>query len=180
MRWVRAAAIWVVAGALGAAYALDSTPPPESHPPGRLPATAVAAPGRIVYRVDPQTVRSVELRRGTEVVTWERSGPAGWRVTKPEGHAVPGGLLDAFVDQLAENGLGERIDGSSTDDVFGLGQPNFVVAVVAANGQKLTLTVGSKTPTGTAAYARRDEDSSVLLVGRNLVYYADLVFDAAR
>jgi Domain of unknown function (DUF4340) len=180
MRWTRAAAIWAVAGVLGAAYALDSTPPPETRPPGRMPATAAVPPGRIAYRVDPQTVRSVELHRGAEIVAWERSGPAGWRVIKPEGHGVPGGLLDAFVEQLAENGLGERIEGNPADDAFGLGQPSFVVVTEAANGQKLTLTVGSRTPTGTAAYARRDEDSSVLLVGRNLVYYADLVFDAAR
>ena len=44
----------------------------------------------------------------------------------------------------------------------------------------MPITVGEQTPTGTAAYARREGGGPVLLVGLNLLYYADLLFDAAR
>ena len=177
MRWTHVAAIWAAAAALGAIYFVEVPPPPERG--AGQPAAGTTA-GSVAYSVEPRAVRAVELRRGATIVRWERTGEGPWRVTIPVERNIQGGLLDAFIEQLAANGTGERIDGNPSDDSFGLAQPNFTVAVEAADGQRLSLVIGARTPTGTAAYARREGDPSVLLVGRNLVYYADLVFDAAR
>ena len=40
--------------------------------------------------------------------------------------------------------------------------------------------LGANNPTNTALYAMRDDRPAVFLVGLNLRYYVDLIFEAAR
>ncbi|HZR83283.1 MAG TPA: DUF4340 domain-containing protein [Candidatus Binatia bacterium] len=136
---------------------------------------ASASPGDI-----PAPVQLVELRRGEDVVAWERREDGGWRVTAPAGRAIPAGLLDAFNEQLLAVGIGERFEGDANDPAFGFQHPTLRITVVGEDGRRVMLVVGDRTPTGTSAYARREGGDAVVLVGLNLLYYADLLFDAAR
>ncbi len=40
--------------------------------------------------------------------------------------------------------------------------------------------IGGRNPTRTAVYARRSDQPAIFLVGMNLSYYIDLIFDAAK
>ena len=175
MSWGRALAVWLVAGLLIAVCVADlqRVAPPT---PAAVPAVQPTGPAAVEL---PHPARAIEIRRGQEVVAWERA-ENGWHVTAPAGRAIPGGLLDAFAEQLASIGLGEHFDGAGGDQAFGLDSPKLRIAVVGEDGRRAALIVGERTPTGTSAYARREEGGAVLLVGLNLVYYSDLLFDAAR
>jgi hypothetical protein len=173
--WARAALCWLAVAVLGLAYLAGPAPPGEAPASGRArPPQPTPVVGDL-----PSPLRSLEVRRGEEVVSWERAN-GGWRVTAPAGRAIPAGLLDAFNDQLEAIGFGERFEGDASDPAFGFDRPALRIAVVGDDGESVVLIVGARTPTGTAAYARREDGGPVLLVGLNLLYYADLLFDAAR
>jgi hypothetical protein len=40
------------------------------------------------------------------------------------------------------------------------------------------VTIGGANPTGTAVYAQRQDSADVVLIGRNVRYYEDLIFQA--
>lgn len=44
----------------------------------------------------------------------------------------------------------------------------------------VTILIGARNPTRTAVYARRSDRNTIFLVGMNLSYYIDLIFDAAK
>jgi hypothetical protein len=49
-----------------------------------------------------------------------------------------------------------------------------------ASAKPVTVEIGARNPTRTAVYARRSDQPSIFLVGMNLSYYIDLIFDAAK
>lgn len=176
MSWKRAIAYWLFAGLLALAYLGDRVVTPDRT--GTLPPLQRAEIAGL--GIDRESLRSVELERGDALVAWERAAQ-GWRVVKPVGRSIPPGLLEAFVDQLVESAANERL-GDDLSDVsqYGFGEPSFTVRVTAAEGKRLTLLVGERTPTRTSSYGRIEGSGVVFLVGANLTYYADLLFDAAR
>lgn len=178
MSWQRAALCWLLASVLATAY-LAGAPGPSPEPPAVAhpePAGELT-PGPALLG---GPLRTVEVRRGEARVALERSGETGWRVTEPAGAPIPRGLLEAFAEQLATVGSGERIDGDPADPAFGLAEPTLRVAAVGEDGRRLALDIGGRTPTGTSAYARADGAGPILVVGRSLVYFGDLLLDAAR
>jgi hypothetical protein len=44
----------------------------------------------------------------------------------------------------------------------------------------ISVQIGARNPTQTAVYARRGDEDAIFLVGMNLRYYIDLIFEAAR
>jgi hypothetical protein len=176
MSWTRATAYWLVAGLLLWAYVALQ---PRARGGGDVE-VARQASRSTVLSVDPETVESVELKRGDATIAWQRKG-RGWELRLPTGKAIPVGLLEAFVDQLGDAGRGEELDGSGTENAYyGLEEPSFVVTVRSTDREPITLVVGARTPTKTASYARVQGSKPVLVVGLNLTYYADLMFDAVR
>jgi hypothetical protein len=182
LSWAKAGLCWLAAAILGAIYlagGLAGRTAEDAQVPGLRP-DDVAGPVETPPPSDlPEPVQAIEIRRGEDVVAWERDGER-WRVTAPAGKSVPGGLLGAFVEQLDALRFAERFEGDAADPAFGLHEPGLRIAVVGADGERVMLVVGARTPTGTAAYGRREDGGPVVLVGLNLLYYADLLFDAAR
>jgi hypothetical protein len=172
--WTRAAACWLVAVVLAVAYlAGEPSRAPEVGPAQAVAPTPVPAAER-AYTLDATALRTVELRRGDESVLLERHD-GGWAVKHPTDRTIPGGLVQAFVDQLVDGGEGERVAEESRNPAFGFAAPQLRVIATDAAGKPFTLVVGAATPTGTAAYGRIEEEGAVVLVGRNLLYYADLL-----
>jgi len=169
--WSRALACWVLAGVLALAYlgSAPSAPPAVERAPEPPPARERA------YTLDPAALRTVELRRGEDEIVLERRD-GGWAVAQPTDRTIPAGLVQAFVEQLVDGGAGERVGDDPHDPAFGFGEPQLRVTATGADGMRFTLVVGAMTPTGTAAYGRVGEQGAVVLVGRNLLYYADLLF----
>lgn len=189
MTWTRAALCWVAALLLGIVV-LASRPAEEAGQANLLagqdagapapaasgvPAAPAPEPG---YVLDAATLARVEVRRGEATVVLER-GEAGWKVALPTDRVIPPGLVQAFVEQLVDSGRGERIGqigegGEGGDAAFGLAKPVLTIDA-SGGGRDLRLAIGARTPAGTAAYALVEEQGRVVLVGLNLLYYADLL-----
>ena len=174
MTWTGSALCWLLAALLAAVYfGTAAAPPPANDLPGVM-AVATPLPSDRGYEIDAAALRSVEVRRGERAVMLER-GDQAWKVVQPVDRTIPGGLVQAFVDQLVDSGESERVANDAANPDYGFDSPQLRVVATDSNGKRLTLVVGTRTPTGTAAYGRVEEDGVVVLVGLNLLYYADLL-----
>ena len=177
MSWRAVGVVYAVLALLLAfVLVVERRPAIEAPPPE-------AAPARSLLGVEPSAVRAVAFRRGGLRVRAERAG-ARWRIVEPPGAAVPSDLVDAAVATLTAGQVSEVIaaDARATDlAVFGLATPTSAIALTTEDGagREVTVFLGQYNPTRTALYARLADDSRVFLVGLNMRYYEDLIFEAA-
>jgi len=169
MRWRQVIALWVVAAVLGGWYSLVELRRVE-------PANSVEKPPFIV--IDPAGLREVRVRRQGHTLVSRWDG-AGWVVIEPKGGTVPSDLIAAFANALAQSQEIARIADRADDaGQYGLDDRASRIEVVPVNGDAVVVVLGGTNPTGTAIYARRDAAPEVVLVGRNIRYYEDLIFQA--
>ena len=93
--------------------------------------------------------------------------------------------------EIIQRTRGETIDLTQLPDVevvdegkgsiaqFGLDPPVSQMLLTLSGGKPVTVRFGSRNPSGTAIYAQRDDGPRVYLIGLNVRYYEDLVFQAA-
>ena len=175
MSWRRVAAIYAVA-ALLAAYVFvfeRSAPVGEEGAPPTIPAS--------ILGTDAATVTAVTFGKSGKVVRAQRDGDR-WRVVEPVGLQVPPDLIEATIATLTTGQSAEMLGHESAGalDAYGLDAPTATVEVALTGAsQPVTILIGARNPTRTAVYARRTDQPSIYLVGMNLSYYIDLIFDAA-
>ena len=171
MRWRQVALLYLVLAALAGEYWFVEG---RMEPPARTEAPAPPS----FLRLDPATLREVRLVRGSRTVVSRREG-AGWTIVEPAGAPIAPDLIAAFANALVDATEIARVGGADADaDTYGLGQQAARVEVVCTSGDRLEVTIGGPNPTGTAVYARRRGSSDVVLIGRNVRYYEDLIFQA--
>jgi hypothetical protein len=179
MSW-RAVAVVYALFALLLAYVLlvERRPEVEAPPPD-------ASAARSLLGIEPGAVHAVVFRRADARVRAERDDDR-WRAVEPQGAAVPSDLVDAVVATLTAGQVSEVMadDARALDlATFGLAVPtSTIVLTTASDGgdREVTVFFGAFNPTRTALYARLADDPRVYLVGLNLRYYEDLIFEAAR
>ncbi|HYC23977.1 MAG TPA: hypothetical protein VEI94_14800, partial [Candidatus Bathyarchaeia archaeon] len=110
MSWRRVFSYWGIAVVLGLLYLRGQTGGASRESTGALPAAVQTS-----FEVDRDAVRSLELERRDLSIQIERPDGATWRVTRPAGKSIPAGLIDAFVDQLADAGSGEQVGDQGSD-----------------------------------------------------------------
>lgn len=124
-------------------------------------------------------VTAVTVQRGATRVHAALDG-SRWRVDEPPGVRVPTDLIAALVEQLttlpdvetvAENGEGAA--------QFGLEPPESLVTFDLRDGRHATVVLGGRNPAQTAAYGRIEGEARIVLLGLNLLYYRDLILQAA-
>ncbi len=178
MSWRAVAVVWVVLIGL-VAFVLLVEREPEVAPP--VPETA---PERSLLGIEARDVHAIELRRRDARVRAVRDGDR-WRTVEPAGAAVPSDLVAAVVATLTAGQVSEVVAEAPRPDelaAFGLDAPRSTIVLTvgpqdAPHG--LTVLLGERNPTRTALYGRRTDDPRVFLVGLNVRYYEDLIFDAA-
>ena len=172
MTWRRVAAYWACFVLLGAYYllALREAPGPEAAHLQRAPFLDLSG----------ARIESVEVRRGAAVIRCRRSGDR-WHVVEPAGAAVPSDLVAALVANLTQLPDVEVVaEGGADVAQFGL-QPPASEIILGIGGDGATrVRLGGRNPAGTAVYAQRDDSARVFLIGLNVRYYEDLLFQAAR
>lgn len=171
MRWGQVVVLYLVAAALGAQYWFVE----RARPRGDAPQEIVRAK---LVAIDPNAVTAIRLQRAGRTLVMQR--PEGrWVVVEPAGVTVPADLVRAFLQALV---VAEEIDQVSTPtgglESFGFGDGATTVEVTSRGGETVALTLGSTNPTGTALYVRRAGSPAVVLIGRQLRYYEDLLFQA--
>ena len=171
MRWRQVVVLYLVLAALAGEYWFIER---RREPRG---GREVAAPPPFL-RLDPATLREIRLVRGGRTVITRREGE-GWTIVEPAGAAIAPDLIAAFTNALADATEIARVGGADPDPhAYGLDDQAARVEVIPASGDPIEVTIGGTNPTGTAVYARRRGTTDVVLIGRNVRYYEDLIFQA--
>lgn len=107
---------------------------------------------------------------------------AEWRIVEPLGAPVTSALVSGFIENLTPEKKVPIVHEAPQDlTAYGLAPPTSTI-IVEGDGEPGTETifVGDYNPTKTAVYARKDGSPEVVLLGYNVKYYEDLIFQAAR
>jgi hypothetical protein len=170
VRWRQVVLLYAVLALLAGEYWLVErrrVEPPATHPVRER-----------ILPLQVEDLREVRLRRGGRTIVSRREGGV-WAVVEPPNATIPQDLLEAFAVALTEAEEIARVGGAEVDPrAYGLDEGAARVEVVAAQGEPLLVTIGETNPTGTAVYARRGASPDVILIGRNVRYYEDLIFQA--
>ena len=170
MRWRQVVVLYAVAILLGAEYARETRTPAEHETDPRAGRPRVLA-------LDPATLSEVTLVHGGRRVVARRDGD-GWTVEEPAGASVPVDLVKAFVGAVLDAEEIERVGSDRDRATFGLDDDATRIELRPAGGPPETLWLGASNPSGTAVYARRLGSPDVILVGRTLRYYEELIVQA--
>lgn len=171
MTWRRALAYWACFLVLGAYYLVALREPSRA-----VPAHLTRAPFLSIADKD---IDGMELRRAASVIRCRRV-EGRWQVVEPTGGAVPSDLVSALVANFTQLPEVEVVDEEGGDLAqFGLDPPVSQITLTLSGGKTVTVRLGSRNPSGTAVYAQRNDDKRVFLIGLNVRYYEDLVFQAA-
>ena len=170
MSWRQVLVLYAVLGLLGGEYWLIERRRVE-RPQGQ--------PARERFlSLQPGQLREVRLRRGGRTVVSRRDAD-GWAVIEPAGTTIPADLIEAFATALTGAEEIARVGDAQADpQAFGLDERAAQVEIIAETGEPVQVTIGETNPTGTAVYARRSGNPVVVLIGRNVRYYEDLIFQA--
>jgi hypothetical protein len=170
MRWRQVGFLYVVLAILAVFYVWErpATPVREGERPPRPRFLTVTA----------NDVAAIRLVRGGRTVSLRRDG-RDWVVVEPAGMQLPSDLVTGFLQALLTT---EEIDhvATTTGELgsFGLDEQADRVELAPASGDAVIVTLGSTNPTGTALYARRGPDGGVVLIGRQVRDYEDMIYNA--
>jgi hypothetical protein len=170
MRWRQVGLIYIVLAILLVLYARERPAPPEedrSRPPRPRFLQLAAA-----------DIGALRLVRGGRTVSLRREG-RDWVVVEPAGTRLPNDLVNGFLQALLTTEEIDRV-ATTTGELasFGLDDPADHVELGRSEGEAVVVTLGGTNPTGTALYARRGPDGGVVLIGRQVRDYADMIFNA--
>jgi hypothetical protein len=169
VRWRQVVILYGVAAGLGGWYWFVERQPKE------LPQSEGRRP---FLDVDPTALREIRVSRPGQLMVSRRDG-GGWVVVEPAGGTVPSDLIAAFTNALAAaEEIARVVDRTDDAKQYGLDERASRVEMVPASGDPIIVVLGETNPTGTAVYARRGAAPEVVLVGRNIRYYEDLIFQA--
>ena len=170
MRWRQVMVLYAVAAIL----AVDYLRPLDD---GAEPTPATRG-GRVrVLALDLASVNEVAIEHAGRRVVARRDGD-DWRIEEPAGAQVPSDLVKAFVGAVLEAEEIERVGNDRDRAAFGLDDGATRVEIRPAGGPPETLWLGGTNPSGTAVYARRLGRNDVILVGRTLRFYEELILQA--
>ena len=171
MRWRQVGLLYVVAGTLAAEYLL------VEHERAKTQQTRPARARFLDLTAD--VVREIRLQRGSRTVV-TRWAEGRWAVTEPADAPIPPDLVTAFVEALMGADEIEQVAaGGPPVSAFGLDDAAAArVEILRGDGAPIIVTIGATNPTGTAVYARRGDGPEVVLIGRSVRYYQDLIFQA--
>jgi hypothetical protein len=168
MTWRRALTYWACFLALGVFYLLVLR---EPSPP--TPAHLTRAP---FLKLAENEIDAMDLRRGATTIRCRRLD-GRWQVVEPAPGRVPSDLVAALVANLTQLPEVEVVDEGGGDlTQFGLNPPVSQLTLTMTGGKLVHVRLGSRNPSGTAIYAQRDDNRRVFLIGLNVRYYEDLLF----
>ena len=185
MTWKRIGIYYVLAVVLGGYYLLFEWIPGGPDAPVFEP-RAVQESTFVMLKRD--TIHKLSIQRqGHSFVSQRTTAQPGrteaeWQTLEPSGAVVTSALVMSFIENLTPNRKISIVN-EAPDDLaaYGLAPPASTI-VLEGNGQLGTETIfiGSYNPTTTAVYARKDGSPQVVLLGYNVKYYEDLIFQATQ
>lgn len=176
MSWRRVAVIYVLLAVLaGWSLVFDQTASDPEKP-------APSPPAASLLDTEASTVTALAFRKNEQVVRANRAEQR-WSVSEPVGVKIPPDLFAATVATLTAGQPAEELQQVPASELaaYGLATPSATLEVTLdGTAQPITVAIGNENPTRTAVYARRNDRPAIFLVGLNLKYYMELVFEAAK
>lgn len=105
-----------------------------------------------------------------------------WAIVAPEGAKAPSDLIAALVENLTEKQEAEEMEATPKPEElqgYGLVDPATEIDLEFGGGKQAVIKLGARNPPQTAIYAQSSQTPRVLLVGLNVQYYTDLLYQAA-
>jgi hypothetical protein len=168
MTWRRAALYWALFLVLGVYYVAA-----EREPAGQAAAHLTRAP---FLTVPEDQIVAVQVQRGPTVVRCRRLA-GRWKVVDPPDGRAPADLIAGLIANLTQLPDVEVVAQKPADlTQFGLAPPASQLVLTPASGDPITVRLGNRNPAGTALYAQRSNSDGVFLIGLNVDYYEDLLF----
>ena len=168
----RAAVYWACFLGLGVYYVAGLRRP-------AVPPAAHLTRGAFL-EVPENQIQAVDVRRGDTVVRCRRAAER-WQIVEPAGAAVPSDLVAALVANLTQLPDVEVVQEEATELAqFGLDPPVSQITLTLDHERTMSVRVGNRNPSSTAVYAQRADSPRVFLIGLNVRYYEDLLFEALQ
>jgi hypothetical protein len=124
-------------------------------------------------------IDAISITNGTETLSFKKTSDGKlYQLVEPSGKFIPQDLMNALVQLLLGQKSVEVISENSQDVAqFGLDHPRSEMTIEApGKPQPVKIAFGSENPTHTAVYAQIEGMPKVFLLGRNLEYYQQLMF----
>ena len=155
MRWQTTAALAVILVVLAAFYYVyEIRLGPERE-------RADARKGRL-FTAEPGDVAAVEVKRGADVLKFQREGDT-WRMLVPVATRADRGAVDELITSVVTAKADREIAASPASLAeYGLDAPKAEVSLTLKDGKTVGLQLGGKNPTGVWVYGREDGKSAVL------------------
>lgn len=125
-------------------------------------------------------VQSVTISRANEQLRFDKTADGKlYQVVEPPGGFVPHDLMNALVALLMKSGEVEVVADNTRDLAeYGLDHPTSELLITSpGRPAAVKLYFGSENPTHTAIYARMENSPKIFLLGLDLRYYQDLMFE---
>jgi uncharacterized protein DUF4340 len=172
LTWKSTVAYWTLAAIFGAYYlVVEHRPAPPSE---------IQLAREKVLGIFADDVSSLTLVRDGKAIRCELRDKR-WQIVEPPAAKVPPDLIRALIENLTDKQEAEEIDANPKPEdlaAFGFGDASPRIDVETKDGQKMSVTLGARNPPQTAIYAKTSLAPRVLLVGVNVQYYADLLYEA--
>lgn len=172
MTWRRAAFYWALFILLGIYYVAV-----EREPAGEAAAHLTRAP---FLNVPEGQLTALQVQSGDIVVRCRRIA-GRWKVVDPPDSRAPSDLVAGLITNLTQLPDVEVVADKPGDLAqFGLDPPVSILVLTPALGDPITVRLGNRNPAGTAVYAQRSNSDRVFLIGLNVRYYQDLLFEGLQ
>ena len=127
-----------------------------------------------------EAIDGITVTRGAETAAFHKT-PDGklFQIVSPAGAFVPQDLMNAMTSLLVRSREVEVI-ADSTDDLsqYGLDHPRVQMDIhVPGKPAPVQISLGNENPTHTAVYAAMAGSRKIFLLGMDLKYYQDLMFE---
>ncbi len=185
MTWKRIGIYYVLAVVLGGYYLLFEWVPGGPDAPVFEPRPEQESTFLVLKR---DAIHKLSIQRQGHTFVSQRTAPqpgqtqAEWQTLEPSGAAVISALVISYIENITRHGK-VLIVNEAPDNLaaYGLAPPASTI-VIEGDGQQGTETIfiGGYNPTTTAVYARKDGSPAVVLLGYNVKYYEDLIFQATQ
>jgi len=176
MTWRRIAVYYALSIILGGYYfAFEWRPNPDQRVLGVRPPVQ----GRFLP-LDHKDIHEFVLRRQNEIIHCRRNGET-WETLEPQGAQITSAIVTSLIENLTQEKEIQVVEQSATDlKPYGLTRAYATLELKGEKGNLLaTVAIGDYNPTKSAVYASKDNSQQVVVLGSNVRYYEELIFEAA-
>lgn len=125
-------------------------------------------------------IQAISMTRGTESLRFQKTADGKlYQVVAPQGKFIPQDLMNRMAESLAHAKSVEVVAENAADlRQFGLEHPASEITIESAGqAQPIKIAFGNENPTLTAVYGKLEGNPKVFLLGKDVEYYQQLMFE---